>query len=611
MRILAALLLVVILVSACNKEPDENVLIIEKLSGYVQKGPYLNGTSITIFARNSEMVQTGDVFNTQISNNQGYFELQNLELQSPYAELKATGYYFDEVRDETSASQLTLYALTDLGDASSINVNLLTHLEIDRIKYLMENDQSFAESKEQALQEVLGIFGLQKEGISNPELLDISVNSDDNARLLAISAILQGQRSVGDLSELLANIKSDMREDGIMNSEGLKADLYFQAQDLHADLIKDALHDRYEDQGLNREIPDFSEHLDTFMDLFDPFEVSATVSDISCNPESLGSISLDIISNHPPVTILWSTGETTPDINNLQAGMYEVRITDYYGYIFDGNYEVKDGFSIEAQITHETIQGGDGAIDLTISGGAEPYNYSWSNGAVIEDLQNLSTGQYQVSVSDAAGCSSTRSFPLKGEMEDERDGQLYKTIKIGDQTWMAEYLNIGTLINTDMPQSDNDIIEKHCFENSLLACDNQGGLYQWNELMDYPLEPYDDQLITQGICPDGWHVPNQEEWEELIAFLDGSDVAGGKLKEKGSVHWFHPNVGATDEVGFSAIPNGDILVQEQGSGEFANFWTSSPRVDGKLCLVLESFSTEIHLEEEGPDYSRPVRCLRD
>lgn len=176
---------------------------------------------------------------------------------------------------------------------------------------------------------------------------------------------------------------------------------------------------------------------------------------------------------------------------------------------------------------------------------------------------------------------------------------------------MAENLNVGDLINGDVMQSDNDIIEKHCIQNKELNCDEVGGAYQWYELMNHPVEPVDDSQILQGICPEGWHVPNRDEWQTLIDFLGGSDVAGGKLKEQGGNHWWTPNVGATDEVGFTAIPSGDILVPPENHGEFADFWTSSPEGEGILVINLESFSTRVNFVEEGKEYSRTVRCIKD
>jgi uncharacterized protein (TIGR02145 family) len=131
-------------------------------------------------------------------------------------------------------------------------------------------------------------------------------------------------------------------------------------------------------------------------------------------------------------------------------------------------------------------------------------------------------------------------------MIDCRDNHLYKTVKIGNQCWMGENLNIGTMAtsnNTGVSHSDvsdNDVIEKYCYNNDENNCKKYGGLYDWNEMMNYM-----NQESGQGICPYGFHIPTDAEWFTLENFVDGSiddpyakswrgTDGGTKLKEKGS-----------------------------------------------------------------------------
>ena len=132
--------------------------------------------------------------------------------------MMANGFYFDEVQGKKSTAQLTLFASANLADTSSIvNINLLSHLEKNRVRYLIqEESKSFATAKKQAQKEILAIFGIEKESIVASENLDITHEGDDNAILLAISVILQGyDGKVGNLAELLANISTDMETDGV------------------------------------------------------------------------------------------------------------------------------------------------------------------------------------------------------------------------------------------------------------------------------------------------------------------------------------------------------------------------------------------------------------
>ena len=139
---------------------------------------------------------------------------------------------------------------------------------------------------------------------------------------------------------------------------------------------------------------------------------------------------------------------------------------------------------------------------------------------------------------------------------DIRDDQVYKVVKIGQQWWMQESLNIGTRIDDNLNDADNGIIEKYCYDNKDSMCTIYGGLYQWEETMDYSPSDNANPGTTQGICPVGWHVPPIAEFNELDVLLGGSNYAGGKLKEAGTSHWAEPNAAATNESGFTALPGG-------------------------------------------------------
>ncbi len=157
-------------------------------------------------------------------------------------------------------------------------------------------------------------------------------------------------------------------------------------------------------------------------------------------------------------------------------------------------------------------------------------------------------------------------------LTDTRDGKPYMTVQIGSQCWFAQNLNIGTRINGTVNQTNNGVREKYCYNDLESNCQIYGGLYQWDELMQY--------VITEGakgLCPNGWHIPTDDEFATLANYLGGESVAGGKMKETGTTHWYTPNTGATNSSGFTALPGG----YRSGSGSFDNladyayFWSSS------------------------------------
>ncbi len=258
------LFLILAVCISCEQEMD-NSIILDRVDGYVQKGPFLNGTEISIYELNDNLVQTGKTFSSQILDNKGSFEIDNVNLISKFAELKADGFYFNEIKNENSAARLSLYALSDLSEKSSLNVNLLSSLEKSRVEYLISDGIDFYSAKKQAQKEILEIFNIEKVDIMDSELLDISKTGEDNAILLAVSLILQSYLSVSELSELLANISTDIREDGILNSENLGSVLVNNATKLKMPQIRTHLEDRYESLGLEVTIPDFESYVNHFI----------------------------------------------------------------------------------------------------------------------------------------------------------------------------------------------------------------------------------------------------------------------------------------------------------------------------------------------------------
>lgn len=125
----------------------------------------------------------------------------------------------------------------------------------------------------------------------------------------------------------------------------------------------------------------------------------------------------------------------------------------------------------------------------------------------------------------------------------DQDGNIYKTVKIGNQVWMAENLRTGVMIDSLVEPTDNGIIEKYYFRNNTQIGDSLGGLYKWNEVMNYST-----QEGTQGICPAGWHIPTQADWDELIAQFP-QDSAGYYLQPQGGS-------------GFNALLNGNFYNNE-------------------------------------------------
>jgi hypothetical protein len=235
------------------------------VQGCVQKGPFFSGSSITAYDLRPDLTPTGKTYNAQTKNHQGSFEFSNVELSSNLVRLRADGFYFNEVQGQASTSQITLYALSDLKDRSSVNVNLLTNLEKPRVEYLMSTGIAFAAAKQQAQQEILALFNLPSSGMSSSEDLNIALSGEANAKLLAMTAILQGFRSEGDLTELLSNIGEDLKTDGVLTNTALGSELVNHALFLDTLAVKNNLTKRYQAIGSTSSVPNFGVYLTNFL----------------------------------------------------------------------------------------------------------------------------------------------------------------------------------------------------------------------------------------------------------------------------------------------------------------------------------------------------------
>ena len=190
---------------------------LDEVSGASQKGPFLSGSKVLVreLRDGRSLAQTGNTFNGKILNDKGEFKINAQTLMSQYVTLEATGYYRNEVTGENSSSELTLMAITNVLKSKIANINLLTHLEYERVSYLVTKKKySVVKAKALAQREVFNLFGIDATGFSSSEYLNIAGASDEDGALLAFSVLLQGNRSVSQLSELLTKIAADMETDG-------------------------------------------------------------------------------------------------------------------------------------------------------------------------------------------------------------------------------------------------------------------------------------------------------------------------------------------------------------------------------------------------------------
>jgi uncharacterized protein (TIGR02145 family) len=199
-------------------------------------------------------------------------------------------------------------------------------------------------------------------------------------------------------------------------------------------------------------------------------------------------------------------------------------------------------------------------------------------------------------------CEILREFE-SGSVADI-EGNVYKTITIGDQRWMANNLkttkyNDGSVIPNveDSTTWINLTTDAYCwYNNNAFYKTTYGTLYNWYA------------ATSNKLCPTGWHVPTDDEWMVLINDLGGESIAGGKLKESGTSHWYSPNTGATNKSGFTALPAGCryYLAEFIGFGSWGLWWSIPNYVP-----FLHYQKTNIEFDSSIKHYGLSVRCLKD
>jgi uncharacterized protein (TIGR02145 family) len=190
------------------------------------------------------------------------------------------------------------------------------------------------------------------------------------------------------------------------------------------------------------------------------------------------------------------------------------------------------------------------------------------------------------------------------------DGNIYTSVLIGTQIWMAENLkttkyNDGTEIPliTDPAEWSGLVTPGYCWykNDETTYKDPYGALYNWYT------------LNTGKLCPTGWHAASNDEFTALVTFLGGNLVAGGKLKETGIIHWNSPNTGATNETGFTGVAAG--FRNPAGSfiafGAMNYFWSATDNGGFPYCLFLYFDVTNAYQDTSDKPYGLSVRCVKD
>jgi len=345
--------------------------------------------------------------------------------------------------------------------------------------------------------------------------------------------------------------------------------------------------------------------------------IDFTVTDASGFNRNDGAIDVTLNNVPAPAATFWSTGETTEDINNLYAGDYLLKVT----YGMSGVTEITitvgqpdpEALQLDFQVTDASRYAKrDGSIVLTVAGGTPPYQAIWNGIDTTLLLEGIGAGTYQVVVTDAGDPYqvvatgmvdvSEPQFVCGVDSIPDLDGNLYPTVVIGNQCWLAQNLR------TRHVMVDSSLMEIEGLYCAGTSCyDARGAHYTWESAMnggEAASEPY---AMVQGICPDGFYLPTRKVFQDLDSILSIPEnygpgtFSGAKMK------------GAESTSGFDALNNGNWGYGIYNNTQIATWWTStgfaSDAGDSYYFMVTEDtpFLSSGH---KPLDFGMSVRCMQ-
>ncbi len=261
-----AISLAALLVLSCSGNDDDGEgkqhVTKQDVHGIIEKGPFVQGSKVTLYDLDSQLGQTGKSYSTNTSSNLGNFDFgSQIDLSSSYAEFETNGFFYNECNSRLSKAQITLKAIADVSAKSDINVNLLTHLEYARVKFLVKNGKTFGESKRQAERELLKVFAISSE-IANPENISITDNNNNASILLAISSVMLYNKSEAEFSEFISKFSADFEQDGTIDDTNVRKEIKDGQKNCDPKRIVNAMKKFYAEKGSNIEVNDFSAYID-------------------------------------------------------------------------------------------------------------------------------------------------------------------------------------------------------------------------------------------------------------------------------------------------------------------------------------------------------------
>lgn len=344
------------------------------VKGKVEKGPFVKGSIVTLQPLDEKLSPLGTFFTGNIIDNEGNFDFGTLKLDAPYALLTTDGYFFNEVAGNLSQGKITLQAIVNLADNSTVNVNLLTHLSKERIKKLVADGASFSDANKQAQKELLTNFGFQKYADTDVSHFSITSGTNEAAVLIMVSSALLHNRSEAELTEAIAEVSAEFTAEGIL-SEAVKKEYRSIAMKLPYQMIVDNIVGRYLSMEKEVVVKDLSRYVDwdndgvagnEFNESGEPLELEFETTKLDL-PAKGGTVTVKIKAN-ALYSLTYPLGDDLPPVELEINSFYNQTPISYEKNLEQNVLTIKaasaSSFSVKDEVIH--LYSLDGQIHSTL-----------------------------------------------------------------------------------------------------------------------------------------------------------------------------------------------------------------------------------------------------
>ena len=339
--------------------------------------------------------------------------------------------------------------------------------------------------------------------------------------------------------------------------------------------------------------------------VYEPMNLQSMVYPITEFGLNNGQIDITVSGGEKPYQFQWSNMKNSEDLEDLCPGIYWVIVSDATGQSISDTFEITQPApdSIKVQINKQNPQltgGSDGFVVLEITGGYLPFYISWSNGETSQNITNLFAGTYTFTINDSRGQVYTDSVTLSDFVFDI-DGNKYTTIQLGEQTWMQQNLRVFR-----SPQGEK--LKAFIYESDTSYLESFGCLYTWQTVMNGSTAEG-----RQGICPEGWHVPTDNEFKQLEMFLGMDETEANETNT-----WRGRNIGTKlkngGTSGFNALlsgrrsPSGNYSL----AGRMEYLWTSTEYENNAWRRCLDLYANDVgRWNTFSKEYGFSLRCIKN